>query len=311
MIKLRILITGALGYVATSILELLSKSNKFEIIGTDNQFNDRVSWLIKNDIKFFQRDLFNIRDLLRDLLSDIDYVIHTASVTSVPTTLEQSSPEIDKQIYRVCVDGTREIINNIKDNTKIIFFSSHTVFDGLKSQAFNLNEDFPPIPLVAYSCAKVANERDLFNSNKNFIILRLGSVTGYGHNQRINIVGNLFARRTSQNLPIKLFGGGHNVKPLVCLSDVARCIEFFLYHEHFNKQIYHLVSENLKVSEIAAICKKYNPNLIIEETIDKIPNLGYSLCNTKLLSTGFRFQETIDESIGKMISAWSNKNKNE
>ncbi len=303
MKKSQILITGILGYVATAIWEQLVFDNKFKIIGIDNQFNDRVSRLIENGIEFHQLDLFNIRHLL----SNVDYVIHCGGITSVATTLEQSTPQADKEIYRVCVDGTKEIINNVKNDTKILFFSSHTVFDGFDRQMLNLSEIDVPRPLVAYSYAKRRNEIDLERSNKPFIILRLGSVTGFGRNQRQNIVGNLFAQKASQNEPIKLFGGGHNLKPLVCLSDVAKCVEFFLYKHDFNRQIYHLVGENLKVSEIANICKKYNPNLLIENTVDKIPNLGYSLSNNKIKKLGFRFQETIEYSIAKMIEKWSNK----
>ena len=300
--KKNILITGVLGYVGTNLCRSLIKSNKYRITGTDINFNDSVSWLIKNKVQFYQLDLFHINHLLKD----IDYVIHCGAVTNVPSTIEQSTPEIDKNIYKVCIDGTREIINNVGNNTKIIFLSSHTVYDGLKEQILNIKEDFLPQPLVAYSIAKRQSEVDLINNNKNFIILRLGSVTGLGYNMRYGIVGNLFARIASQNQKIKLFGNGQNIKPLICLKDVIEAIEFFLNND-FNKKIFHCVSENLAIKQIAEICKIFNSDLIVEETKDIIPNLGYSLCNKKLLNTGFVFKQDIKDEIEKMIKTWSNK----
>ena len=53
------------------------------------------------------------------------------------------------------------------------------------------------------------------------------------------------------------------------------------------------------------MCKKYNPNISIEVTDDETPNLGYTLSNKKLLSTGFKFLHNLDNSIKEMIEKWS------
>ena len=46
-----------------------------------------------------------------------------------------------------------------------------------------------------YSSSKVQNEEDIRKSNKNYIILRLGSVYGYSlDTMRINIMPNLFSK---------------------------------------------------------------------------------------------------------------------
>ena len=60
-------------------------------------------------------------------------------------------------------------------------------------------------------------------SNKNYVILRLGSVYGYSTDtMRINIMPNLFSKIASQNGTINLFSGGKQIKSLVPLIDVAR-----------------------------------------------------------------------------------------
>ena len=41
----------------------------------------------------------------------------------------------------------------------------------------------------------------------------------------------------------------------------------------------------------------------------KIPNLGYTLSNKKLLKTGFKFLQ-FEESINEMIAKWSKTNTN-
>ena len=48
--------------------------------------------------------------------------------------------------------------------------------------------------------------------------------------------------------------------------------------------------------------------IILRETNDEIPNLGFSLSNKKILNTGFKFLYNLDESIKEMILKWSKQN---
>ena len=45
----------------------------------------------------------------------------------------------------------------------------------------------------------------------------------------------------------------------------------------------------------------------LRETNDEIPNLGFSLSNKKILSTGFKFLYGLEESLKEMIFNWSKR----
>ena len=51
--------------------------------------------------------------------------------------------------------------------------------------------------------------------------------------------------------------------------------------------------------------QKHKPNIKLVETNDEVPNLGFSLSNKKLLSTGFNFLYNLDQNIKEMINKWS------
>ena len=54
-------------------------------------------------------------------------------------------------------------------------------------------------------CQKHFNEKQLKDSGKNYIILRLGSVYGYSTDtMRIDIMPNLFSKIASQNGTLKI-----------------------------------------------------------------------------------------------------------
>ena len=156
---------------------------------------------------------------------------------------------------------------------------------------------------------KILMKNNLKFSGKNYVILRLGSVYGYSTDtMRIDIMPNLFSKIASQNGVLKLFSGGKQIKSLVPLIDVARCFKFIEERKDINKELFNLTKDTVTVKEVAEICKKYNPNIILRETNDEIPNLGFSLSNKKIKRTGFKFLYSLDESIKEMITKWSSQN---
>ena len=121
---------------------------------------------------------------------------------------------------------------------------------------------------------------------------------------------NLFSKIASQNGEISLFGGGKQIKSVVQLIDVVRCMKFMEENEKIKKETFNLVNETVTVKEVAEICKKYSSKVKTKITSDQVPNLGYALSNKKLLNTGFKFLYSLDASIETMIQKWSFKNKN-
>ena len=104
---------------------------------------------------------------------------------------------------------------------------------------------------------------------------------------------------------LKLFAGGRQIKSLVPLIDVARCFKFMEEKNDISYETFNLTKDTLTVKEVALICKKHNPKIILKETNDEVPNLGFSLSNKKLLKTGFIFLYDLDQSIKEMIQKWS------
>jgi len=311
--KKKIVIVGAIGYLGTELCKVYSgESWKNDVVALDSRFiSERVNQLKDWNIKFFQGSILD-DNFLKNHLKDADLVYHLAGVTDVAYTKSQSNSTLDKKIRNIAIDGTINVLKFLNKNCKIIFPSTHVVFEGLKKVKKNITEIETPKPILTYSSSKVQNEKDIRNSKKKYIILRLGSVYGYSHDtMRINIMPNLFSKITSQNGIINLFGGGIQFKSLVSVVDVVRCLKFMGEREDINNEIFHLTNEQMTVKQIAEICKKINPSITLTKTSDEIPNKGYTLSNKKLLKTGFRFLYNVEQSIKDMVSKWKYSKKNE
>jgi len=306
-----ILITGGLGYIGTELCKLYSGvSWKHNILVLDKNFySARVEQLRKWNIKFYNFDLLNITENVKNLINSADVIHHLAGVTDVAYTKDEEfkDPNKSKIIQQVAIEGTRNIINFSRKSCRIIFPSTHVLYDGLDIPKQDILEDEEPCPQLTYSKSKYQNEIDLQNSDKDFVILRLGSVYGYsGDATRINIMPNLFSKISSSTKEIKLFSGGTQLKSLVPLIDVARCFRFFEENNNFKRQIYNVVKDKITVKGVAEICKKISPEVKIIITDDTIPNAGYTLSNEKLLNTGFKFLYHLENSLKEMIEKWSN-----
>ena len=309
----KIVIVGALGYIGTELCKIYSgESWKNSVVAIDSRFvSERVAQLRDWNIEFKQGGLLD-KDFLKKNLADSDIVYHLAGITDVAYVKKDSNTDQDEKIKTIAIDGTRNVLNSIDKKCKLIFPSTHVIYEGLKETKKNIDENEKPCPILAYSSSKAQNEKEIRESKKNYVILRLGSVYGYSTDtMRINIMPNLFSKIASLNGTISLFSGGKQIKSLAPLIDVARCMKFMGENEKINNETFNLTKESVTVKEVAEICKKINPKMSIKTTDDETPNLGYTLSNQKLLKTGFKFLYNLEDSIREMITMWSKRNFNE
>jgi nucleoside-diphosphate-sugar epimerase len=305
--KKNIIITGGLGYIGTELCKIysgISWNSKITII--DNRFiSERVNQIRNWNMNFIHGDILD-KNLIEKYCKDADIVHHLAGVTDVPRVQSEANIEKDKKIRTVAKEGTQNILDAISEKCKIIMPSTHVVYEGIDKVKNDILEHEDLKPVLSYANSKAINEKQLKESKKNYIILRLGSVYGYSTDTaRIDIMPNLFSKIASQNGTLKLFAGGRQVKSLVPLIDVARCFKFMEERDDIKSEIFNLTKETTTVKKVAEICKKYNSKITLKETNDEIPNLGFSLSNKKILSTGFKFLYNLDESIKEMINKWS------
>ena len=306
----KIIITGGLGYIGTELCKIYSGvSWHHHIIVLDNRFiSERVNQIRNWNMEFIHGDILD-KDLVNKYFKNADVVHHLAGVTSVPRTKSESSKEQDEKIKLVAEQGTQNILNAISNECKLIFPSTHVVYEGISEVRKDIKEDEATQPVLSYSSSKAANEKQLRDSGKNYVILRLGSVYGYSNDtMRIDIMPNLFSKIASQNGTLKLFAAGRQIKSMVPLVDVARCFKFIEESDHIKSELFNITKDTLTVKEVAQICKKHNPKIQLRETNDEIPNLGFSLSNKKILKTGFKFLYNIDQNIKEMIDKWSKQN---
>jgi len=311
--KKNIVITGGLGYIGTELCKIYSGiSWNNQIVVIDNRFvSERVNQLRKWGIEYVNGDILDL-EFLKKYLDKADIVHHLAGITDVARTTKESNLEKDNKLTSVALDGTKNILSTIKENCKIIFPSTHVIYEGIDFTKKDITENDKPKPVLAYSTSKLSNEEQIKQSGNPYVILRLGTVYGYSTDTaRIDVMPNLFSKIASQNEKIKIFSGGKQIKNLVPLVDVARCMKFMEENKNIKFETFNVTKDSVTVRQVAEMCKKINSKVTLRETNDEAPNLGYTLSNKKLKSTGFKFLYSLEESLKEMIFNWSKQKINE
>ena len=127
----KIVITGGLGYIGTELCKIYSgESWRNQITVIDNRFaSERVNQLRNWSINFVHADIRDSENV-KKFLKEADVIHHLAGITDVARTKEESNSEKDKEMNDVAEKGTSVVLSETSKNCKIIFPSTHVVFEG-------------------------------------------------------------------------------------------------------------------------------------------------------------------------------------
>ena len=154
----KIVITGGLGYIGTELCKIYSGyswNDKITVI--DNRFiSERVNQIRNWNMNFVQGDILD-RELIKKHCQDADVVHHLAGITDVPRIKSQSNIEKDKKIKLVVEEGTQNILDAISNQCKIIFPSTHVIYEGINKVEKEIKENEESKPVLSYSSSKATN----------------------------------------------------------------------------------------------------------------------------------------------------------
>jgi nucleoside-diphosphate-sugar epimerase len=247
---MKILVTGATGFVGNAIVtELLEKNLDVYCLGSLKSENKAA---LPN---FYQADIRKYESLsYLEKLEKIDVIIHTAGLA------HQFGKTTERDFWEINVEGTKNTaLLAIKLNVKhFILISSVSVygkkiFQKKKSanpeELYFIDENHLCEPNSGYAQSKLEGEavaRKICEKQKiPLTILRLATVIGEGDEG--NVARLIKAVDKNQFIWI---GAGENYKSLIYKADVARACLIVLNKKRAETEIFNLSAEPLRMNEI-------------------------------------------------------------
>lgn len=261
-----ILITGNLGYIGSVLAPLMSKNHK--VIGYDIGYFKDCN--LQKEIKYknFKQVYKDIRNVNKEDLLNIDYVIHLAALSNDP--LGQFNPKITYDINYKATVKLAKIAKNAGVK-KFIFISSQSIY-GISKKDAPLDEyKSKKNPVTAYAKSKLMSENFLSKiKSKKFqvVFLRPSTVFGASPRLRTDIILNNFLLYAFTEKKIKIVSDGLPWRPILHVKDLCNVIKNLIEknYKNINGKAFNigLKNGNFRVIDLAIKVLKKLKNIKIE-----------------------------------------------
>lgn len=227
---MKILITGAAGFIGSTLTRKLLKKGHY-IIGVDN-INDyysvslkkaRLNLLDNKNFVFYKTDIEN-HDVITDIFKkeNPDIVVNLAAQAGVRYSLENPRAYIDSNIV-----GFINILEACRhsDVKHLIYASSSSVYGANTTLPFSVHDNVDH-PLSLYAATKKANElmAHTYSNLYNLPTTGLRFFTVYGPWGRPDMALFMFTKNIIEGKPIKVFNNGEMLRDFTFIDDIVESI---------------------------------------------------------------------------------------
>lgn len=302
---MKILITGALGHIGSSLIRNINLDTNVSLTLIDDMSANRYCSLFNLPSKnchFIEAKVTDIN--FDELLSGHDYVVHLAALTDAAGT--SSNPEL---VYNNNLNSTKHIADAcLKHNIPIFFPSSTSVYG---SQSTLVDETCKELlPQSPYADSKIKEEtylQDLFKKGLKGSIFRFGTIHGKSEGMRFHTAVNKFTWQALTNQPLTVWETAMDQKrPYLAIEDAVAAINFAIKKNLTQGELYNIVTENLTVRQIVDELKVHKPSLNVKLVQHKIMNqLSYEVSSKKFSDLGFNYVGSYKKSIADTVKLFS------
>lgn len=220
---MKILVTGAAGFIGSHLCEQLLTKPTNEVLGVDTFIGPTPEYLKRQNIKnlmhhthfqLIEADLLSID--LESLLHGVDVIYHLAGMPGVRSSWGKDfDPYVTNNIL-----VTQRLLEAVKNKPmkKFIYASTSSVYG---EKTGKVSEDAYLTPLSPYGITKLTGEHlcQVYMKSYNIPLIIVRFFTVYGPRQRPDMAFHRFIAQILQGKPVTIFGDGTQSRDFTYISD--------------------------------------------------------------------------------------------
>jgi UDP-glucose 4-epimerase len=219
---MKILVTGGAGFIGSNLVEDLCRQNEVTVLDDLSTANKPSRSFVEGLGIEFVRGSVTDANLLKRILTDIDYVFHQAAIPSVPRSIKDPLA-----VNRANVGGTLALLDSTVNAgvKKIVYASSSSVYGD--APALPKREDMQPDPKSPYAVSKLMGEHYMrvFNEIYGLKTISLRYFNVYGPRQdpesEYAAVIPKFIDAALEGKPLMIYGDGEQTRDFTYVADVV------------------------------------------------------------------------------------------
>ncbi len=299
---MKILITGAAGYIGSVLVPMLLQKGH-EVIAVDNFMYKQTSLLECchfNNFTLINGDVRNA-ELLEKQLKKVDAILPLACLTGAP--LCDKDPITAKAVN---FEAIKTILAKRNPDQMVIFPTTNSGY-GVGEKGIHCTEETPLRPVSLYGKLKVEIEKIILESG-NSLTFRFATVFGISPRMRLDLLVNDFTYRAYYDRFIILFEA-HFKRNYLHVRDAARAFIYGLENfEQMKGESYNvgLSDANISKAELCEVIKEQISNFYFTEAEigEDVDKRDYIVSNEKIEATGFKTEHSLSYGIKELIKGF-------
>jgi len=295
-----IIVTGAGGYIGTSLVPYLLK-NGYNVRAIDRYFFGENLLEQHINLEIVKED---VRNLENHHFKDAFGIIDLAAISNDPSGEKYAKETFEINHLARANNAKLAKANGLK---RYIIPSSCSNYGKIKDNEI-ADENFKTNPLANYSAANVKAENDILPlADEKFcvIVLRQGTVYGFSPKMRFDLAINGMTFGAWKNKVLPLMRPGTQRRPFLHIKDVLRVMHFMLNKEHnsVNGQIFNAGghNNNYSIKDLSKIFQKSFNNKLEIEWYGSDDDRSYFVNFDKIKSIGFINKYNAEDGINELL----------
>jgi CDP-paratose 2-epimerase len=249
---MKILVTGALGFVGSNLCAFFSREKGYEVVGIDNRFKmlgsgENYDLITDANVQYEYCDIRNQNDVdhLFRTHEKFDAVLHMAAQVAFKCSVE--NPRLDFEINALGTLNLLESVRNYCENATFIYASTNQVYGELNGEPLveqerrfdfvNLRNGVPENYrldfLSPYGCSKGAGDMYVQDYARvygmNTVVARFGGIYGVGqYSYEDHGWISFISEMVMKDVAFNRFGHGKQVRDLLYISDIVNAINLMI-----------------------------------------------------------------------------------
>tara|TARA_R110000765_G_scaffold169174_3_gene274182 strand:+ start:2281 stop:3270 length:990 start_codon:yes stop_codon:yes gene_type:complete len=306
--QMNVLITGAGGYIGSSLVDYLKTAGiADEIYAFDNFLYNQgvhVYKVLKEKSSFYKEDVLNFSQNLIESINKADVVIPLAAIVGAPACdkLPDYSQRINHEWYHTLVKVAEK-----SSNPPLIIYPNTNSGYGTTGQDICTEETLSN-PLSLYGKAKQDTEDYLIENYEKSICFRLATVFGWSHRPRLDLLVNNLTYEALFSKHIDVFDG-HFRRNYIHVQDICRAFAFAIEKSaKMSGNIYNLGNDDANTTKkglVGLVCGLTGASFSEVSNRTDPDKRDYIVSSQKLYDLGYHAEFGLEKGI-KEVSGFLN-----